>query len=133
MQGSIGRGYIGSSAKQRVNKNERVAIGGIFVFFLDIIIPPIMATQIPSAPGPSTPLTESYTYHSPQPTAAGPYILGVDEAGRGPVLGPLVYGIAYCPAAYQDKMEELGFAGALVANHSGRNGVCAYGGGRCAA
>ncbi|KAJ6619768.1 ribonuclease H-like domain-containing protein [Mycena sp. CBHHK59/15] len=66
--------------------------------------------SIPSAPGPSTPLTESYTYHSPMPTASGPYILGVDEAGRGPVLGPLVYGVAYCPQAYHDELEELGFA-----------------------
>ena len=70
-----------------------------------------MSEQIPSAPGPSTSLTRSYTYHSPTPTAPGPYILGVDEAGRGPVLGPLVYGVAYCPAAYQEQMEELGFAG----------------------
>ena len=70
-----------------------------------------MSEQIASAPGPSTPLKASYTYHSSTPTAPGPYILGVDEAGRGPVLGPLVYGIAYCPAAYQGKMEELGFAG----------------------
>ncbi|KAF8808714.1 ribonuclease HII [Phlegmacium glaucopus] len=69
-----------------------------------------MSEQIPSAPGPSTPLKKSYTYHSTTPTAPGPYILGVDEAGRGPVLGPLVYGVAYCPAAYQEKMEELGFA-----------------------
>lgn len=67
--------------------------------------------QIPSAPGPSTPLTESYTYHSELPTAEGPYILGVDEAGRGPVLGPLVYGIAYCPVAYKETLEELGFNG----------------------
>ena len=68
-----------------------------------------MSEQIASAPGPST--KASYTYHFSTPTAPGPYILGVDEAGRGPVLGPLVYGIAYCPAAYQEKMEELGFAG----------------------
>ncbi|EGN99265.1 hypothetical protein SERLA73DRAFT_160724 [Serpula lacrymans var. lacrymans S7.3] len=67
-------------------------------------------SNVPSIPGPSTPLTNSYTYHCPTPTAPGPYILGVDEAGRGPVLGPLVYGVAYCPASYQADLEELGFA-----------------------
>jgi ribonuclease H2 subunit A len=66
---------------------------------------------IPSAPGPSSPLTNSYTYHSSTPTAPGPYILGVDEAGRGPVLGPLVYGVAYCPASWKTDLEQLGFAG----------------------
>ncbi|PIL35590.1 hypothetical protein GSI_02318 [Ganoderma sinense ZZ0214-1] len=64
---------------------------------------------IPSVPDPSIPLTESYTYHSPTPTAPGPYFLGVDEAGRGPVLGPLVYGVAYCPMAYKEELEGLGF------------------------
>ncbi|KAF9468091.1 ribonuclease H-like domain-containing protein [Collybia nuda] len=66
--------------------------------------------NVPSTPGPSTPLTASYTYHSQTPTAPGPYIMGVDEAGRGPVLGPLVYGVAYCPTAYQEELEGLGFA-----------------------
>ncbi|KAJ3547456.1 hypothetical protein NMY22_g1641 [Coprinellus aureogranulatus] len=72
-------------------------------------IPDVPATVVPSAPGPSTPLTESYTYHSPTPTASGPYILGVDEAGRGPVLGPLVYGVAYCPATFKEKLDGMGF------------------------
>ncbi|KIK34879.1 hypothetical protein CY34DRAFT_812583 [Suillus luteus UH-Slu-Lm8-n1] len=68
------------------------------------------ASLVLSAPGPSCPLTNSYTYHSSTPTALGPYILGVDEAGRGPVLGPLVYGVAYCPASWKTDLEQLGFA-----------------------
>lgn len=68
---------------------------------------------VPSIVDPTSPLIASYTYHSPKPTAEGPYILGVDEAGRGPVLGPLVYGVAYCPASYEDDLEQLGFAGTL--------------------
>jgi ribonuclease H2 subunit A len=27
------------------------------------------------------------------------------------VLGPLVYGVAYCPVAWKEDLEELGFAG----------------------
>ena len=70
--------------------------------------------DVPSLLDKTGPLLSSYTYHSPTPTAAGPYILGVDEAGRGPVLGPLVYGVAYCPVAYREQLNELGFAGTLI-------------------
>ncbi|CDO73713.1 hypothetical protein BN946_scf185015.g41 [Trametes cinnabarina] len=80
----------------------------------DLIMDPTaddaVAAGIPSIADPSLPLIDSYSYHSPTPTAPGPYILGVDEAGRGPVLGPLVYGVAYCPVAYKESLEELGFA-----------------------
>ena len=71
------------------------------------------ARDIPSIVDKTAPLISSYTYHSPTPVAPGPYILGVDEAGRGPVLGPLVYGVAYCPASYEEKLNDLGFAGAV--------------------
>ncbi|CAG8595728.1 8782_t:CDS:2 [Paraglomus occultum] len=69
------------------------------------------------------PLTHSYTYCSPKPHDSNmgeAHILGVDEAGRGPVLGPMVYGVCYCPLSKYKEVSTLGFVGSinLIANWS---------------
>lgn len=42
--------------------------------------------------------------------ASEPCIMGIDEAGRGPVLGPMVYGCLYCAVSFQDTLASLNFA-----------------------
>ncbi|THH06425.1 hypothetical protein EW145_g4096 [Phellinidium pouzarii] len=78
------------------------------------------AHAVPSLPRPFAPLTATYSYHSEKPTVTGPYMLGVDEAGRGPVLGPMVYGVAYCPVAFTERLDELGFADSKTLSHDSR-------------
>ena len=38
-----------------------------------------------------------------------PIIIGIDEAGRGPVLGPLIYAAAFWPSSLHAEIELLGF------------------------
>ncbi len=41
---------------------------------------------------------------------ATPCMMGIDEAGRGPVLGAMVYGTSYAPISKLDKLKSIGFA-----------------------
>ncbi|XP_051693832.1 ribonuclease H2 subunit A [Oryctolagus cuniculus] len=49
-----------------------------------------------------------------------PCALGVDEAGRGPVLGPMVYAICYCPLSRLADLEALKVADSKTLSESER-------------
>lgn len=36
--------------------------------------------------------------------------MGIDEAGRGPVMGPLVYGCCLWPTRLHEELAKIGFA-----------------------
>lgn len=56
----------------------------------------------------------------PQKCRQFPCILGIDEAGRGPVLGPMTYAIAYYPQKDEDILKTMKFADSKALTESTR-------------
>ena len=50
-----------------------------------------------------------FSSNIPDACKRGPCILGIDEAGRGPVLGPMVYAVAYYPRSKEDVLKQMKF------------------------
>lgn len=67
--------------------------------------------------------SENSLYISKIPDACkdNPCCLGIDEAGRGPVLGPMVYGIAFCPINEAELLASLNCDDSKVLKESQRD------------
>ncbi|CAH6722356.1 ribonuclease H2 subunit A [[Candida] jaroonii] len=63
---------------------------------------------------------DSINYKTPLIKSTDPIILGVDEAGRGPILGPMVYTVAYCSESFTPRLRHYGFDDSKVLKHDFR-------------
>ncbi|XP_045189680.2 ribonuclease H2 subunit A-like isoform X2 [Mercenaria mercenaria] len=59
----------------------------------------------------------------PELTKLEPCWLGIDEAGRGPVLGPMVYGTCYSPISKKQDLEDLKFADSKTLTEEQRESI----------
>jgi len=63
--------------------------------------------------------------HARSPAPQDEVMMGIDEAGRGPTLGPMVYGSAYCRVADLDKLKAMGFADSKTLTEAKREALWA--------
>ncbi|KAJ3361017.1 Ribonuclease H2 subunit A [Allomyces javanicus] len=68
-------------------------------------------------------MVRSIEFHSPVPDVCRkhPCVLGVDEAGRGPVLGPMVYAVCYLPKDQGEVLKEMKVDDSKVLNEEMRS------------
>jgi len=52
-------------------------------------------------------------------------MMGIDEAGRGPTLGPMVYGSAFCRVEDEARLKAMGFADSKTLNEARRESLWA--------
>ena len=50
-----------------------------------------------------------------------PYVLGIDEAGRGAVMGPMTYGVAWCRLDMKEEIKKIGFMDSKMLNEKNRS------------
>ncbi|KAK9882368.1 hypothetical protein WA026_020893 [Henosepilachna vigintioctopunctata] len=67
--------------------------------------------------------SNSYISKIPEVCKEYPCCLGIDEAGRGPVLGPMVYGISFCPVNEGSLLVELNCEDSKVLNEKKRDDI----------
>lgn len=87
---------------------------------------------VPLVPPPSLEMaspSSEMLQSNPEPRSAAccwrgePCLLGIDEAGRGPVLGPMVYASAFCAVSKHDELKTCAFADSKTLTEEKREGL----------